>query len=225
MRHFALTFITLTLLSLPAPAQAGELFYFFFPMLKPPAHNSAQTLEAPFADHEKLKNIDKSAGLPEDSIAQDLPHRTPAQIAQWLTTVTSEATTFTSPRYEDDLTKIRKYFTPEGWQQYNDFLIRTNMRSVLESRRYTVRSFVNSPPLNNNKAPLNGSFKWLNEVSLTVSYMPVTVKDYKSKPDDPVNQKIILNIQVGRTTDKNADNGILIEHWNGKVVETSKNEL
>lgn len=225
MRKSALALALILPLILIQPARADGILEFFFPMLKDIGPKPSQTLEAPFADHEKLKGVDKSAGLPEDMIAQDLPHRTTAQIADWLTTKTGESLTYTASDYRVDLAKIQKNFTPDGYQQYTAFLAQTALQPLIISGNISLHSYVAEPPLLINKGPINGSFKWLFEVTLIVSEMDKSKAAYKGVDNDPVNRKIILNVQVGRTTDKTADNGIIIEHWNGKLVSTSKNPL
>lgn len=217
MRKSALALALILPLILIQPARADGILEFFFPMLKDLGPKPAKTLEAPFADREQIKNADKLA-RPEDSVAQDLPHRTAAQVADWVTTKTSEALTYTDADYRLDLAKIQKDFTPEGYQQYTSFLASTELQPLITSGNYSLRSYVTETPLLLNKGPVNGGFKWLYEVTLIVSHMDRTVTNYKGSKADPINQKIVLNIQVGRTTDKNADNGIVIEHWNGKVV-------
>lgn len=224
MRKSALILASLTFIAAIPAARADGILEFFFPMLKKPKPNVSQTLEAPFADHDRIKDSDKTLGLPEDATALDLPHRTPAQIAAWITTPASEALTFTDPDYRQDLAKIQKYFTPEGWSQYTNFLAQTNLQRVITSGQYSMRAFVEETPLLINKDALNGSYKWLYEITLMVSYLDKNVTSYKDAAE-PVNQKIVLNVQVGRTNEKNIDNGVLIEHWNGKVVSSSKNEL
>lgn len=205
-------------------AQAGSILEFFFPMLKEKKHPPSETLQAPFAK-KTASNNNTNTGLPEDSIELNLPHRTPFQVADWLTKTTSESLTFTNPDQTQNLQSLQKYFTEDGWRLYSTFLNQTNIQKVLETNRYTIRAFVEEQPLLLNKGALGGSYKWLYEVPIMVTYLKKGQSDYKTQAGESATQKIILNIQVGRTEKEDADNGLLIEIWSGKVLSASKNEL
>jgi hypothetical protein len=206
------------------PAQAGWL-EFFFPTLRKKEYDPMQTLQAPFAVDPKAETPDKpvdpnSVALPENNTPLDQPHRDNLEISGWLTTVLSETLTFDQTKYQELIKEDEKYFTADGNAQYVKFLQDNNVIKVLDSGRYDVRSFVQGSPLLLNEGAVNGSYRWLYEVNLMVSYMERGVKDYKKL--EPVNQLIVLTVQVGRVAGQKTGSGILIERWDGKVQRVAK---
>lgn len=206
------------------PAQAGWL-EFFFPSLKKGQYDPAKTMQAPFAlKEEDLKKMaDPNAAkepppkfvLPENNIPLDQPHRHSSEIAKWLTTAISEVTTFDKGDYRARLDESSKYFTVAGKEQYVKFLNDHNIMKVLESEKYEVRSFVQEDPLFMNEGVVSGTFHWLFQVPITVSYVARGTKDYKNV--EPVNQNVILTIEVGRTTKDMHGAGVLIERFEGRA--------
>ncbi len=213
------------------PAQAG-LLEFFFPSLKKAEYDPSKTMQAPFALDEKtrdqvmreqllqdpnaVKNPPPKFALPENNIPLDQPHRHSIEIAKWLTTGLSEVMTFDRGDYSARLEGASKYFTVAGKEQYIKFLTDNNILKVLESGKYEVRSFVQEDPLLLNEGAVNGTFHWLFEVPVMVSYVERGTKNYKNV--EPVNQPVVLTVQIGRTATDNQGVGVLIERFEGRAV-------
>jgi hypothetical protein len=214
---FALTLAIISCAGIP-PAQAGWV-EFFFPTLKKREYDPARTMQAPFAVDEKtLKEMaDPNApigpppkfALPENNTPMDQPHRDNKEIAGWLTMVSSEIMTFDKGNYQKRMEDTEKYFTASGREQYVKFLTDNNIIKVLESGKYDVRSFVQEPPLLLNEGAVNGTFRWLYEVPIMLTYVERGTKSYKNV--EPVNQQVILIVQIGRTTTDMQGVGVLIE--------------
>lgn len=201
------------------PAQAGWL-EFFFPSLKDPGYDPYETLQAPFATPDENTGEEVKLKQPEDSIPLDKPHRADADIAAWVTTTTAEVMMFEGDDYHKDLEETKKYFDASGREQYEAFLNTTKMMKVLESGRYQIRAYVSDAPLLLNEGVVSGRYRWLYEVPIMVSYIPRGANDYKNL--EPVNQNIVLRMQVGRTADAQTDLRLLIERWSGKVRKLDK---
>ncbi len=218
--------IVAVLMAFLMPQQAlakGGLIEFFFPMLKAEGPDPAKTLEAPFADKEAIKN-DKQPAL-ADNVPLNLPHRSDKQIASWLTGTVADTLTFDKIDPQDDYNEIRKFFDDKGWQQFNDYLVESKVQAVLDSRRYSLRSFVEEPPLLINKGEVSGVYKWLYEVPVMVTYLAAGQTKYDGAKQEPVTQTIIVKLQIARTGNPDDGDGLVIESWSGRLLKSSKSEL
>jgi len=219
---FAFGFVCVFAL-LPAPAKAGDgLMEMFFPWLYEDntGPDPAQTLQAPFA-YDPNKPVqetaveDRSTGGP-----MDVAHRGEEQIGKWLMTAVSEIMMFEKPDYKASLREARPYFDAVGYKEYLTFLQSNNILKVLGSEEYYIRSFVQEIPFLLNEGAVDGRFRWLFEVEVMTSYMDRSMKDYKNAA--PVNQGVVLKIQVGRSPDAKGEHGVFIESWSGKVEKLDK---
>jgi len=201
------------------PAHAGVLD-FFFPSLRDVEAGPAETLKAPFADIEEGEDGDTQKQMNgSSSIPLNLPHRATADISGWVVTVVSEVMTF-GDDYSAALDATKIYYDEGGRGQYDAFLEEKKIKNVMQSNKYDVRSFVSDTPLLLNEGAVQERYRWLYEVPLSVSYMKRGVKDYKDV--EPVNQNMVLRVQIGRSATAETDLGLQIERWSGKVQKIDK---
>lgn len=206
------------------PASAEGWVEFFFPTLKSVEPDPAETLTAPFAEDAGANKIVKPA-LPENETSLEYPHRNAAQIGEWVVIAVSEAMTFEKQNYQQSINESSRHFSESGKQQYLTFLQDNSILRVLESGKFHIRSFVQETPVLLNEGPVEGRYRWLYEVPVMASYMDRNMKDYDraASPDQqPVNQRVSLTIQVGRTGSREPGKDIAIERWTGKVENISK---
>lgn len=215
------------------PVRAG-LLEFFFPSTRKKEYDPTYTMQAPFAVDEEArkKQIDQQADpnapkppppkhvMPENNTPLSQAHRDNREISAWLTNSLSEAMTFDKPDYKEMLKADEQYFTDTGKAEYLKFLADHSLLKVLESGKFDVRSFVQGQPLLLNEGAVNGVYRWLYEVPMMVSYMERGAKSYKDL--EPVNQQLVLTVQVGRVAGVMDGAAILIERWNGKGQRVEK---
>ena len=213
----------------PQPAYAKKSFFeamFGWLTPEPEGPDPAETLRAPFSyDTPRTGDIEGDvAPKPTNVVPLKHAHTNEAEIGKWLVTAVSDAMSY-KVGDEPDISKPNsKYFAQSGLEQYKDFLVKNNIQKVVESGRYNIRSFVKETPLLLNSGSANDRFRWLYEIPVMVSYMDAQTFDYKSS--DPVNQHIVLTVQVGRfaeTGDEQNNFEVLIETWNGKSQKIDKN--
>lgn len=208
------------------PARAG-LLEFFFPSLKKAEYDPTRTMQAPFALDEKtreqlaidpnaVKNPPPKFVLPENNIPLDQPHRHSSEIGKWLTTALSEVMTFDRGDYNNRIEGVSKFFTVSGKEQYVKFLTNQNILKVLESEKYEVRGFVQEDPFLLNEGAVNGTFNWLFEVPVMVSYVARGTKNYKNV--EPVNQPVVLTVQITRIGTDKQGAGVLIARFDGRAA-------
>lgn len=233
-QKFFLIALTLILGLVSQPVHANKLLEFFFPSLKKEEYDPTKTLKAPFAyeDEDKAKedagNADKTP-LDIDSIQAsqkkdflkavplEKPHRLDNEIGAWVTDVISEIITFEDNTYSATIEKNRSYFNARGYLDVQKFFDTVKIKRAVESGEYEVHGFVEDIPVVLNTGNLNGSYKWLFNVPVMVSYIKKDAVNYRKSR--PVNQDMTLVIQVGRHVDADNEHGLFIETWSGKMDE------
>lgn len=215
----------------PVSAQAG-LLEFLFPMLKKKEVDPALTLKAPFAedapkeysvfDLDQPVKIEpgKIQPLPENSIPLERPHRSAVQVGEWVAAQTAAMLTFENEDYNKDIEATAPFFDTAGREQYLKFLQDFSIIKALEVKRYAVRSFIKDPPLLLSEGAAAGRYHWLYQVTVTMSYLDKTSKDYKHAK--ATNYPLTIKIQVGRSASAKDPSGLVVEHWSGKVVQAQQ---
>lgn len=215
----ALGFATLTFYPVSAQANVIE---FLFPSLRKKEPDVSQTLQAPFAapPEDARPVAEAQRGLPENAVPLDQPHRADAAISEWLVTAASEAMMFTQDDYKQDMAQTTRNFDAAGRKEYEAFLLEKSILQVLESKKFYIRCFVQELPLLLNEGAVQERYRWLFEVPMMLSYMDRGMTDYKKA--DPVSQRVILTIQIGRSPDAQNAGGLVIERWSGKLENIDK---
>lgn len=213
----------------PQPAYAKKSFFeamFGWLDPEPEGPDPAETLKAPFSyEAPDASNVESDLAVKRTNVVPlKHAHTNEAEIGKWLVTAISDSMSYNVGE-DPDISKVNsKYFAQSGLEQYQDFLAKNNILKVVQSGRYNIRSFVKENPLLLNSGSANDRFRWLYEVPLMVSYMDFAEFDYKNS--DPVNQHIVLTIQVGRFADAGDEQNnfdVLIETWSGKSQKIDKN--
>lgn len=212
-----LVFIILFLL--PLNAQAAGLFG-----KKDKGPQPQDTLVAPFADSQRtevpagqvnelysLKDTAYHSGLQGDLSKAHKPDR---DVAAWLERAVTETLTFKAEDYARYLEFIATGMDEYGIADYQKFIGDKNIIDTLRRGGLRLQSYVEKPVLIK-KGALEGRFRWLYEIPLTMSYVPADAVEYIGVVPD--NHYYMLQVQVGRVVPK-ADGApdILIESWNAE---------
>lgn len=205
----------------PSSAEAGWL-EFFFPSLAVKEPDPSETLQAPFAADPNTEGPAAAPGtsLPVNAVPLDKPHRSVTTVGEWVQGVLPEIMTIAGADYKAELEKTAPYFDKIGRQEFMTFLQEKGIQRVLDSKRFHVRGFVQDVPFLLNEGELDGSYRWLFEIPVMVTYLDSSMVDYKNA--DPVSQRIILTVQAGRSHQAQNSEGLLIERWSGKVQKIDK---
>lgn len=220
-----LSFSLLLMVSMAEQAHAQKSFWdAMFGWMKEPDNSPdpAETLQAPFAyggaSEQKNAVVEQKRTT---AVPLEHAHTNEAVVGKWLIEAVSESLSYKITDTQDVYDKNAVFFSPSGLAQFRTFMEQNNIQKVLDSKRFNVRSFVKEDPLLLNSAKAEGRFRWLFEVPLMVSYMDA--KDFNYKEDDPVNQHLVLTVQVGRVAQADNELGVLIETWSGKSQKIDKN--
>ena len=207
------------LVAFAAPAQAG-FWEWVTGGPKDTDPNPAQTLIAPFADirgQQDESTAEKFMRLPENQIPMDQPHRSKEQIKTWVVTHTSEAMSFLTGDIDESLALTKGDFSPAGREEYLAFMRRTALLQPLTGGDTTMRSVVREEPFLLNEGAVNGHYRWLYEVPLMVTYLPLAADGYLKT--QAINKAVVVQVQVGRSLATEDTEGLMIESWSGKIVE------
>ncbi|HBR69032.1 MAG TPA: hypothetical protein DEA55_06625 [Rhodospirillaceae bacterium] len=221
----ALVVVVLAIVASPVPAYAkkGFLEMLFPGIFGKDASNARpeETLVSPF-DHGKpsVQGQVKKAGV-EDSL--NVSHRATREIGEWLMEVVSESMTFEADKYQQQMAEVATNFDEAGFKEFQTFLVESGIIEALNSQKYNVRSFVQRSPIGLNEAAVDGRYRWLFEITFMTSYMERGKENYKKNKVVPVNQNIIVKLQVGRSDKARNEHGVLIESWKGQVQKPPAN--
>lgn len=167
--------------------------------------------EAPFADTLRAEGNDT---LPENrSLGADQPHRTPRELAQWVSRSVSEVMTFDARGYEDELANAEKYFAPAGYAEYKAYLEQADMKNSLVQGQLKASVIVEQNPLLLNSGAVGGVFRWLYEVPVTISYVPQDATSLDPNAAKAATRKLTIRLQLGRHDAAENEDAVQIESW------------
>ncbi len=180
----------------------------------------AKTLRAPFADapaDEQAGGGDVLTRLPENQIPMDQPHRAKAQIQAWVITAVSEAMSFPAGDIDADLARTKDDFTPEAREQYLAFMRKTALLQPLTKGGLSLRSVAREEPFLLNEGAVNGHYRWLYEIPVLSTYLALDADGYLEAKEQ--NKELVIRVQVGRSGTTKDPEGLIIETWEGKLVD------
>ena len=112
-------------------------------------------------------------------------------------------------------------FSDEGQGEYKEFLEKSSIQRVLDTKGFYVRSFVTDTPIVLNSGEVQGRYRWLFDVPVTVRYLSRKSKNYKGG-DAATNQKMTVRLQVGRHDDAPEKTGVIVEKWSAKIKSVDR---
>lgn len=152
--------------------------------------------------------------LPEQrSLPLEKAHRTNKELQNWLSMVISESLSFDKQSYSGVAKNIRPYYTNSGFRQYLDYLKSADIINNIKSNNYQMSVYVEDPPLLQNSLAIEGIYRWLYQIPVTISFLPRNVGNLTYGNKDMVNRKLTLNVQIRRIKLPDDPNALEIESW------------
>lgn len=168
--------------------------------------------EAPFA--ETLLSEGQNTILPEQrALPLEKPHRTNNELQTWSSMVASEALSINKQEFGKVMNDIRPYFTQSGFRQYQEYLQSTGILQSINDNNYQMNVFVEEQPLLMNGSSMQGVYRWLYQLPITISFIPEGMAGALVNTDRIVNRKINLRIQIRRIKTNTDPNALAIESW------------
>lgn len=147
------------------------------------------------------------------SLPIEKPHRTNKELQGLINTIVSESLFFDADNYEDSLKTIKRYYTDAGFAQYKEYLETSKIISSLKNNNYRMSVFVEEQPLLLNGTAMQGVYRWLYQLPVTVSFLPRNVYNLRGSSDNMVNKKLTLRVQIRRIRLPDDPDAIQIESW------------
>jgi len=180
------------------------------------------TLMAPFIDPEDayLAPDDNALAIPhtpetginlEEEL--DLPHRSKDEIAEWLIKAVSETLNIEPETYATHRELLKTGLDMYALEDFDQFMQNSNILASLQSQNLKLHSYVEEKPVLLNAGPVEGRYRWLFEMPVTLSFLPAGTRDYRQLESTPLpNESIMVKVQVGRAGNVGPE-GVMIESW------------
>lgn len=162
-----------------------------------------ETLEAPFKASEDAANVDETydplIGSINVSESLDMPHRHEAAVSEWLMTTLPETMTFGLAGYQQQLAELGIYMTPNGLKEFQEFLELTKILQLMQSGNYDMRGFVSDVPQLKTSGVVEGVYKWVYDVPLSLTFLPLGMTSYEGlEPDAYQFEELVVRMQLTR---------------------------
>jgi len=168
---------------------------------------------APFMSSQNAEGFSESLEEAQ-TLPLNAPHRTDRELKVWITTAISEAMFLESEDLSQTKAAAEKYFTTAGWKQYEDYLRSSGTLDSIRKNKYRMSIFIEQQPLLMNGVEIQGVYRWLYQLPLTISFIPQNTVDLLSARNDIVNRKMTLRVQLRRVRLPNDPDALQIESWN-----------
>lgn len=160
-----------------------------------------------------LPEYDPNADLDE---GRDLgkPHRRPDDLATWLVRATSEIFTVDYQGYDKHMAHLATGMSETGLAEFQKFMVDSKILPELQTQSVELRGYVEEAPLLLNEGPLNGRYRWLFEMPVTVTFVPRGLDTYRNIQNPSENSlRFIVQAQVGRVEKGPSEDNVVIETW------------
>lgn len=125
-------------------------------------------------------------------------------LLSWASRAAIAAFSFNFLDYQDDLQKMREYFTPGGFNNYLDALRQTgNLDTVIE-KRLVVKGVVTEVPVIVQHGLIKGRYAWKMEIPMLVSYVSAS---------ETLKQPILVTMLIARVPTQDKPQGIAIAQF------------
>lgn len=140
-------------------------------------------------------------------------HMTSNELAMKLSDVVAETLSFTKGNFVYNSAAAEKYFTTTGYAQYKEFLTKASFEAALADGTLQSAAYVEQEALLITQGTFNGAYKWLFEVPVTISFIPINPDTYRNGAIKAENRRILLRAQFSRVADPNDPLAVRIEVW------------
>ncbi len=148
----------------------------------------------------------------EKTISLENIHLSNKELQGWISMAVSESLSFDKDDYSTISKKVNSYFTKAGLQEYQDYLLSSNIIKSIKKNNYRMNVFVEQPPLLLNGSTIKGVYRWLYQIPVTITFLK-RYEDGYVETKGAVNRKLNLRIQVRRIDIDGDFNAIQIESW------------
>ena len=146
-----------------------------------------------------------AAQAPAAAAPLDQPGMDTAALTSWISLAVADFMTYSHEDYERRLQQSSGYFTKAGWKSYTDALQKARVLESVAAQKQTVTAQVTSPPVIIQDGVLDGKFRWVISLPVTLCYKSAAASRF-----DPLK----LTLVVERASEEDAPGGIGIVQFN-----------
>ncbi len=129
----------------------------------------------------------------------------PSELLQWSAQAAVAAYTYNFVNYRQDLQRASEYFTPEGWNQFQQGLKDTRNLETVVAKKFVVTATPTGAPEIKDQGILNGRYAWRIQIPLLVTYEGAT--------GERIQQPVIVTMMVTRVSTLDTPKGIAIAQF------------
>jgi intracellular multiplication protein IcmL len=132
------------------------------------------------------------------------PIVTPPELLQWVTEAAVETYSYNFVNYRQELQRASEYFTPEGWNQFQQSLRASRNLETVIAKKMVVSATPTGAPEITDQGLLNGRYAWRVRLPLLVTYQ---------NAQEQIQQPITVNMVVLRVPLIDSPKGIAIAQF------------
>lgn len=170
-----------------------------------------QDMRAHFAYDSQKAPVDSSGGNDLSDLSKE--NTSSRELSSHLSEIVAESLSFDKGNFVYNSGAMEKYFTPEGYAQYKEFLTKSDFQGMLNSGDLQSGVILEQSPLELTSGVYGGVYKWVFEVPVTLSFIPQDMESYRAAAKAPQNRRFMLRVQFARVKDANDPEAVRIEIW------------
>jgi intracellular multiplication protein IcmL len=132
----------------------------------------------------------------------------PAKLLQWTQDTIISAFTFNFANYNDVFNSVKKSFTDNGWNEFNDFLNNSKLLDQVTKKELFVSAVAAQKPTIISEGDIKGRYAWNISLPIMVSY---STRD--SADQQPQTQPFNVSVVVTRVPDIDNPDEVAITHF------------
>jgi len=134
----------------------------------------------------------------------NLPNMNTSALMSWVSQAATEVMTFGYHDYQRRMQQSSRHFTRKGWETFTAALQKSRIIDSVEASKQVVTARPRSAPVLRQEGSINGVYRWVVDLPLTVLYRSAT-----SSRSDNLNIRLVIY----RVPSLENPNGVGIEQW------------
>lgn len=133
------------------------------------------------------------------------PVMTPSTLLTWANNAAVAANTFGFATYQQDLQRASTYFTPDGWQSFEDALKSARTLDTIQAKQLVSTAVATGSPTIIDQGIINGRYAWKVQMQLLVTY--------EGAGDQKIQVPQVVTMVITRVSRLNSSQGVAIAQY------------
>lgn len=139
------------------------------------------------------------------------PNRYHKEVAEWLVRAISEVFNLQAGQYDEHMKLLATGMDAKALSDFEAFSQAARIRETLQANDLKMNAFVEEEPILLNQGPVAGRYRWLFEMPVLLTFLPRSANSYEKT--QPVSQRILVTVQVGRMPRGQGIEDLMIESF------------